>query len=77
MEYVLSFLWIAVELLSLFFFCRAFMPPRRNRKQTLLIFALGAVLIFCINVLPVPFVSRIKLLRKVLTLVVCYVLAWL
>ena len=77
MEYVLSFLWIAVELLSLFFFCRAFMPPRRNRKQTVLIFALGAVLIFCINALPVPFVSRIKLLRKVLTLVVCYVLAWL
>ena len=75
MEYVVSVLWIAIELLSMFYICHSFLEQRYHAKRTVLIYVLGLLLVLAINLLKLPVLEQSGLLRLILRLGVCIALS--
>lgn len=64
MEYIVSFIWISLELLSMFFACKAFLPQRKNNTYALLLLIIAGIIILIQNNLPISPFSAYPALRK-------------
>lgn len=76
MEYIVSSIWIVLEMLCLLFVCKAFMSQRKGIKYTLLFFLAAGVMIFSISnfkLLP----PDSKYFCKGITFVVCIIVSFI
>ena len=73
--YFLSLLWITIELFALWYACRAFLPLRHSAGKTALLFCAAALFLAFLNTVSLPLFQSWPVVRKLISLAVCYVLA--
>ena len=75
MEYCISAIWISLELLSLYYVCRAFMPQREGKLRIISVFIIVGLINLIVSNFPIPFLSSIPLLKNGLLLAICVLMS--
>ena len=75
MEYYISAIWISLEILSLYFVCKAFMPQREGKLRIISVFVIVGPINLMVSNFPIPFLSNIPLLKNGLLLAICILMS--
>lgn len=75
MEYLISAIWISIELLSLYFSCRAFMPQREGKVRIFFVFFTVGLVNLIVSNSRIPFLSSVPFLKNGLLLILCVLLS--
>lgn len=74
MEYIVSSIWIVLEMLGLFFACKAFLSQRIENRYTLIYFSIAGALIFSISNFQVLPLDNMYF-KKGITFAICFVVS--
>ena len=77
MEYIVSSIWMCIELFCLFFACKAFMSQRKSNKDTLILFLVTGLIIFSISNFKLFPLYDNSYLRKGTAFLVCMVVSFI
>jgi hypothetical protein len=75
MEYIVSAIWILLEMFSLLFTCKAFLHQRRNNAQTSFLILVASFLIFCIANLNIPPFYNYPTIQKISSFALCFLIS--
>ena len=75
MEYCVSAIWISLELLSLYYVCRAFMSQREGKSRIITVFVIVGLFNLIVSNFPSPILSSIPLLKNGLLLAICVLMS--
>lgn len=76
MEYIASLVWIVLEIICLYFSCKAFFQQRQNNKITLSLLLLAGILIFAIGNFNISPFSAYPFIKKATYLLICLLISF-